>query len=152
MIHRKKVGLALSQVELLELIQSHGIILPDEVKSRIVDTEGKLWKDAKAVTAAMIRALIQDYYRQKSSKTMKPEDLGWRNRYNIHLLSGLSQRTIYQEWGVIEMLVESDFLERRPSLSHWGRQKYRYRLNLDFLPKSTSLLKSIQLFIEGDDD
>ena len=142
----------MSQVAILELIQAHGVTLPYEVRSRIVDTEGKLWKDAKAVTIAMIRALIQDYYKQKSSNTLKLEEMGWRNRYNIHLLSGLSQRTIYKERGVIEMLVESDFLERRPSPSHWGRQKYQYRLSLDFLPESTSLVKSIQLFIEGNED
>jgi len=95
--------------------------------------------------------LIQDYYDHKKSQSVKIENLGWRNKYRIHLLSdrNLSQRTIYKKWGVIEMLVRNDFIEKRKATSRWGDQEFQYRLKLDFLPQAPTILESIRLFVEG---
>jgi len=141
------------QSDILDLIQRHGFIVPEDVVDRIATVNEKVWKQSQLVTAALIRALIQDYFSCKKSRRVKPEDLGWRNKYRIHLLSDrqLSQRTMYNEMGVIEMLVRSDFIEKREASSSWGGQDFQYRLKLDFLPEAPTTLESIKLFIEGID-
>jgi hypothetical protein len=142
------------QADILDLIQRHGFAFPEDVVDKIASVDERIWKQSQLVTAAMIRALIQDYFLQRKSRKVNPEDLGWRNKYRIHLLSDrrLSQRTLYNEMGVIEMLVRSDFIEKREAPSSWGNQDFQYRLKLDFLPEAPTTLESIQLFIEGIDE
>jgi hypothetical protein len=139
------------QANILDLIQKHGITFPDDVIEKITTLNEKLWKQSQLVTAALIRALIQDFYGHKKSQSISLENLGWRNKHRIRLLSDgkLSQRTMYKEWGVIDLLVLSDFLEKRKATSTWGNQEFHYRLNLDFLPEAPTLLESLRLFIEG---
>jgi len=139
------------QPDVLDLIQKHGFAFPEGVVDKISSVNEKIWKQSQLVTAALIRALIQDYYDHKKSQSVKIENLGWRNKYRIHLLSdrNLSQRTIYKKWGVIEMLVRNDFIEKRKATSRWGDQEFQYRLKLDFLPQAPTILESIRLFVEG---
>lgn len=136
------------QANIRDLIQKHGFTFPEDI------VDEKIWKQSQLVTAALIRALIQDYSTHEKSKSVSLENLGWRNKHKIHLLSegNLSQRTIYKEWGVIEMLVRSDFIEKRKAPSSWGGQEFHYRLKLDFLPYASTLLESMRLFIEGSDE
>lgn len=142
------------QANILDLIQKHGITFPDDVIEKITTLNEKLWKQSQLVTAALIRALIQDFYDHKKSLSISLENLGWRNKHRIRLLSDgkLSQRTMYKEWGVIDLLVMSDFLEKRKATSTWGNQEFHYRLNLDFLPEASTLLESLRLFIEGSNE
>ncbi len=142
------------QADILDLIQKHGFTFPDDVIDKITTVDEKVWKQSQLVTAALIRALIQDFYEHKKSQSFRIENLGWRNKHRIHLLSDgkLSQRTVYKEWGVIDMLVMSDFIEKRKAPSPWGMQEFHYRLNLDFLPKAPSLMEALRLFIEGPDE
>lgn len=136
------------QADICDLIQKHGLTFPEDI------VDEKIWKQSQLVTAALIRALIQDYYKHKKSQSVSLENLGWRNKHKIYLLSEdrLSQRTVYNKWGVIELLVRSDFIEKRKATSHWGNQEFQYRLILDFLPKASTLLESIRLFIEGEEE
>ncbi len=174
------------QADILDLIQKHGFTFPEDVVDKIATVNEKIWKQSQLVTAALIRALIQDFYRYKNSQTVGLENrwwknkyrihllceckfsqinfknkrsvsfdnLGWRNKHKIHLLSDekLSQRTVYKEWGVIDLLVKSDFIEKRKATSTWGNQDFHYRLNLDFLPKAPTLIEALRLFIEGSDE
>ena len=142
------------QADILDLIQKHGFTFPVDVIDKITTENEKVWKQSQLVTAALIRALIQDFYDHKNSQSVDLENLGWRNKHRIHLLSdgNLSQRTVYKQWGVIDMLVMSDFIERRKAPSSWGMQEFHYRLNLDFLPKAPTLIEALRLFIEGSDE
>ena len=136
------------QTDIRDLIQKHGLAFPEDI------VDEKIWKQSQLVTAALIRALIQDYYKHKKSQSVSLENLGWRNKHKIYLLSEdmLSQRTVYNKCGVIELLVRSDFIEKREAISNWGKQVFQYRLILDFLPKASTLLESIRLFIGGEEE
>ncbi len=83
-----------------------------------------------AIIAALILAVFQDLQKQAAVGINKKE-LGWRNKYNIHLMSGVSQKQIYKEWGVLERLIEVGVIEKRPSQSNWGKQKHHYRIDID---------------------
>ena len=87
------------QTDIRDLIQKHGLAFPEDV------VDEKIWKQSQLVTAALIRALIQDYYKHKKSQSVSIENLGWRNKHKIYLLSEdmLSQRTVYNKCGVIKM-------------------------------------------------
>lgn len=144
-------------VEILEIIQTHGLSPPHEVEIKIEDTSKKRWITVKMITSALIRALIQDFEKQKKGGHFVAEKLGWRNKHRIHLLSEdktgkrVSHRQLYGSV-IIEDLCDNDFLEIRSSKSRWGNQKYEYRLNLDFLPVSDFLIESVRLFVEGKDE
>lgn len=141
-------------VEILEIIQSHGLNPPQELEVSIETAEEKRWLTVKKVTTALIRALAIDFESQKKKGFYCVKELGWRNKYNIHLLSKdengkkLSHRQIYGTT-IIEDLCDNDFVEKRPSRSRWGDQKFEYRLKLDFLPISDFLIESVRLFVEG---
>jgi hypothetical protein len=139
------------QSDIPNLLQKHGFTFPEKIVDDLATVDEKIWKQSQLVTAALIRALIQDYFSDKKLKRANPKNMGWRNKYRIHLLSDrrLSQRTLYNELGVIELLVRSDFIEKREAPSSWGGQDFQYRLKQDFLPKAPTTLESIQLFIEG---
>ncbi|MHA1137697.1 MAG: hypothetical protein ACTSSE_14545 [Candidatus Thorarchaeota archaeon] len=81
-----------------------------------------------AIITSLIIAVFQDLQR-RTVQRINREDLGWRNKYNIHLLSGVSQKQIYKECGIIEKLIEQRIIEKRPSQSRWGKQKHQYRLS-----------------------
>ncbi|MBA7574927.1 hypothetical protein ES708_16743 [subsurface metagenome] len=83
-----------------------------------------------AILTTLVLAVFQDLQKHASSGINK-EELGWRNKYNIHLMSGVSQKQIYKEWGVLERLIEAGIIEKRPSQSNWGKQKYHYRIDID---------------------
>ncbi|TFG31374.1 hypothetical protein EU528_06365 [Candidatus Thorarchaeota archaeon] len=85
-----------------------------------------------AIIAALILAVFQDIQHHNFT-TVNTQELGWRNKYNIHLLSGVSQKQIYKECGVLEKLIEKGVLEKRPSKSRWGRQKHQYRYSFSYL-------------------
>lgn len=86
--------------------------------------------DVIDILTALLLALLQD---MQKVDTCRVDDLGWRNKYNIHLLSQVSQKRIYREFGVIERLVEDGIIKQRPSRTRWGKQKFQYRLRLDIL-------------------
>lgn len=81
-----------------------------------------------AILESLIIAVFQDL--QKQTIRVDRQELGWRNKYNIHLISGVSQKQIYKECGVLEDLIEQGIIEMRPSPSKWGKQKHHYRLCL----------------------
>ena len=85
----------------------------------------------RAIISALIRAFKQDVSMQTTSKKLCLSDIGWRNKYNIHLLSGVSQKVIYKDWGIIEKLSANEAIEKRRSPSNWGQQKHQYRINLE---------------------
>jgi len=85
----------------------------------------------RAIISALIRAFKQDTSMQTTSKKLCLSDIGWRNKYNIHLLSGVSQKVIYKDWGIIEKLSANESIEKRLSPSNWGQQKHQYRINLE---------------------
>ncbi len=144
-------------VELLKIIQTHGLNPPEDMEIGIEDTEEKRWITVKKITTAFIRALALDFESQKEKGFFMVEELGWRNKYKIYLLSRdssgkrLSHRQIYGTT-IIEDLCDNDFLEKRPARSRWGNQKGEFRLNLDFLPVSDFIIESVRLFIEGHED
>lgn len=81
-----------------------------------------------AIIAALIRAITQDLQKQDASQF--DDDVGWRNKYNIHLLSGVPQKEIYSEEGVLAKLVDAEIVQERPSRSRWGKQRHQYRLRV----------------------
>ncbi len=87
------------------------------------------------IIVSLILAIFQDL-RQQQSANIDIDKLGWRNKYNIHLMSGVSQKTIYNEYGILEKLMVDGIVERRSSQSRWGQQKYQYRLVLDSILSS----------------
>jgi len=87
-----------------------------------------------AIVAALILAAFQDIQHHNVA-TVNTQKVGWRNKYDIHLLSGVSQKQIYKECGVLEKLIEKGVLEKRPSKSRWGRQKHQYRFSFSYLHK-----------------
>ncbi|MHA1929383.1 MAG: hypothetical protein ACTSV2_12480 [Candidatus Thorarchaeota archaeon] len=91
-----------------------------------------------AILTTLILAVSQDLQKHASSGINK-EELGWRNKYNIHLMSGVSQKQIYKEWGVLERLIEAGVIEKRPSQSNWGKQKHHYRINIASIELSMRL-------------
>jgi len=85
-----------------------------------------------AIIAALILAAFQDIQHHNVA-TVNTQEVGWRNKYNIHLLSGVSQKQIYKECGALEKLIEKGVLEKRPSKSRWGSQKHQYRFSVSYL-------------------
>jgi len=86
----------------------------------------------RAIITSLILAVFQDIQKHPFA-TVNTQELGWRNKYNIHLLSGISQKQIYKECGILEKLITEGILEKRPSQSKWGRQKHQYRLSFSYL-------------------
>jgi len=93
-----------------------------------------------AIVISLILAVFQDIQTHKVARIDKQE-LGWRNKYNIHLMSGVSQKKIYKECGILEELIEQGVVERRLSLSRWGQQKHQYRLSFSALFESPDSLQ-----------
>ena len=89
-------------------------------------------KTSQTVIFSLIVAMFRDLKKWKGESIGKGE-LGWRNKYNIHKLSGVSQKQIYKEYGIIEQLIEKGVIEKRPSQSRWGKQKHQYRLNFNHI-------------------
>lgn len=149
-------GIILALVELLKIIQTHGLNPPQDMEVQIEDADGKRWITVKKITTAFIRALALDFEFQKRNRLFVVDELGWRNKYNIFLLSkdsndeGVSQRQIYGT-SIIDDLCDNDFLEKRPTKSRWGNQRAEFRLKLDFLPVSDFIVESVRLFLEGHD-
>ena len=97
-----------------------------------------------AIVSAMAVALFRDLQKQLGQR-IDDENLGWRNKYNIHRLSGVSQKHIYKECGIIEQLIEMKIMDRRPAPSRWGQQKHQYRLNLSRIVEEDDVLGSLGL-------
>ena len=96
-------------------------------------------RDAVGICSAIITSLIAAVFQDLQGLTRQSinmQDLGWRNKYNIHLLSGVSQKQIYKECGIMEELIEQRIIEIRPAQSRWGKQKYQYRLSFSQILQS----------------
>lgn len=93
----------------------------------------------RAIIKALLIAVIQDLQKQVIQRVNKQE-LGWRNKYNIHLMSGVSQKQIYRECGFLDKLIEYGIIEKRPSQSRWGKQKHQYRLCFSYATLSEDIL------------
>ncbi|MDF1539416.1 MAG: hypothetical protein P1Q69_11000, partial [Candidatus Thorarchaeota archaeon] len=81
----------------------------------------------------ILSSLVQAYLDDFNSKNKGLTDVGWRNKYQIHLLSGVSQKRIYNANGPIQRLLVMQYIESRRASSSWGRQKFHYRINIDAL-------------------
>ena len=95
----------------------------------------------KAIVGALLKALLADLA-ELARKPAKYEicNLGWRNKYRIHLLSNVSQKRIYREIGIIEKLIDSGLIDCRNSPTRWGKQKFQYRLDISsFLLKQDKM-------------
>ena len=101
-------------------------VISKTISAQGIDFDGT--EICRAIIAGLVTAVVQDL--QNMIKEIDANELGWRNKYNIHLLSGVSQKKIYQECGVIENLVNQGIIERRPSPSKWGKQKHQYRIGV----------------------
>jgi hypothetical protein len=101
------------------------------ILKRTLDT--KMARRAVSIVACLILALLVDLQRRIPSTDIFLQDLGWRNKYNIHMSTGLSQKVIYRECGIIDKLVDLGILEMRAAPSHWGQQKSHYRISGDFI-------------------
>ena len=95
-----------------------------------------------SIVLALTIALLQDL-QKRPRKIINDEELGWRNKYNIHRLSGVSQKLIYKEYGIIEQLVEMKVIDKRPASSRWGQQKNHYRLNFAHIVEEDNILDNI---------
>ena len=95
--------------------------------------DSKSTKRAISITTSLIIAMLEDLRRRTGEPVIPFHDLGWRNKYNIHLLSGLSQKIIYRENGIIEKLVNRNLIVMKESSSNWGQQKFLYRISDDFI-------------------
>ena len=93
----------------------------------------KMAMKAASVVGCLILALLEDLQRRIPSRDILFEELGWRNKYNIHISTGLSQKVIYRESGIIENLVTLGILEMKDAPSHWGQQKSHYRITGGFV-------------------
>ncbi|MBD3157853.1 MAG: hypothetical protein GF309_03600 [Candidatus Lokiarchaeota archaeon] len=60
----------------------------------------------------------------------KLAESGWRNKYKIHKLSGLPQKTIYSRTGPLISLLKKKLIQKRESPSRWGGQQFQYRFPL----------------------
>jgi len=144
----------LALVELINTIQTHGLNHPEDTNIRIEDTEEKRWETVKKIATALIRAIALDFEYKKKKNHYMNKELGWRNKYKIHLLSRdfngkkISHRQIYGT-ALIEDLCDNDLLQKRPTKSRWGDQKVEFRLNPDFLQVSDFLIESVRLFTES---
>ncbi len=98
-------------------------------------------KMGQSIIFSLIVAMFRDLKKLKSDRIDKGE-LGWRNKYNIHRLSGVSQKQIYKEYGIIEQLVENEVIEQRPSQSRWGKQKHQYRLNFHYIENVDAIIQT----------
>ncbi len=90
--------------------------------------DSKSIKRAITISCSLILALLKDMQARTPSRKKLFQELGWRNKYNIHLLSGISQKIIYHEYGIIERLVDLGIIKRKKAPTKWGMQKYHYRI------------------------
>ncbi len=112
-----------------EMVNSESMLVSESLlsqESSLADST----QICNAIITTLILAVFQDLQKHAAAGINK-EELGWRNKYNIHLMSGVSQKQIYKEWGVLERLIEAGIIEKRPSQSNWGKQKHRYRLDIE---------------------
>ncbi len=105
-----------------------------------------------AIIESMMAAIRQDISDGSRFKCNSIEDIGWRNKYNIHLLSGVSQKRLYREGGIIDRMVEAQILQMRKSPSHWGKQTHQYRINLIYLDRVVSEQVLESLIIKGTEE
>ena len=96
-------------------------------------------KMSESIVFALIVAIFRDLKKWTNERIDKGE-IGWRNKYNIHRMSGVSQKQIYKEYGIIEQLIENGIIEKRPSQSRWGKQKHQYRLNFNYIENIDSTI------------
>ncbi|MGY5859741.1 MAG: hypothetical protein RTU63_10250 [Candidatus Thorarchaeota archaeon] len=92
-----------------------------------------------AIIKALIIAVFQDIQKQ-AIQSVNEQEIGWRNKYNIHLMSGVSQKQIYKEYGILDRLIERGSIEKRPSQSRWGKQKHQYRLSFSLMKQGEGSL------------
>ncbi len=112
-----------------EMVNSESMLVSESLlsqESSLADST----QICNAIITTLILAVLQDLQKHAAAGINK-EELGWRNKYNIHLMSGVSQKQIYKEWGVLERLIEVGVIEKRPSQSNWGKQKHHYRIDID---------------------
>jgi len=98
-------------------------------------------KMGQSIIFSLIVAMFRDLKKWTSERIDKGE-LGWRNKYNIHKLSGVSQKQIYKEYGIIEHLMDKGVIEQRPSQSRWGKQKHQYRLNFNYIENVDTIIQT----------
>ncbi|MCK4566790.1 MAG: hypothetical protein KAU48_05715 [Candidatus Thorarchaeota archaeon] len=110
-----------------EMVNTESSLVSESLLSQ-ESSLGNSIRTYRAIITALILAVFQDLQKQDTSGINK-EDLGWRNKYHIHLMSGVSQKQIYKECGVLEKLIEVGIIEKRPSRSRWGKQRHQYRLD-----------------------
>ena len=123
----------MSQLESTQTLQGIEFGYQDSIKSmtRTLDTKNTI--RAIAITRSLILALLEDIQNNNHSTEIMFQDIGWLNKYNIHLRSSLSQKVIYRECGIIEMLVDLGVIEMKDSPTRWGQQKYHYRIAIDII-------------------
>lgn len=74
------------------------------------------------------KSLLQAYFDDLEHNNKLEDGFGWRNRYQIHVLSGVPQKKIYSVLGPVDRLLSVQVIERRQSPSKWGKQKFQYRI------------------------
>jgi len=112
-----------------QMVNSEPILISESLLSQESSLAG-ITRICSAIITTLVLAVFQDLQKQAAVGINK-EELGWRNKYNIHLMSGVSQKRIYKEYGVLERLIEAGIIEKRPSQSNWGKQRHHYRLNFE---------------------
>ncbi|MHA1909624.1 MAG: hypothetical protein ACW98Y_20155 [Candidatus Thorarchaeota archaeon] len=123
----------MAQIESTQTLQRFKLGYQNSIRTLTRNLDAKTARRATAVTRSLILSLLEDLQNKIHSTEIMFQNLGWRNKYNIHRSSHLSQKVIYQEYGIIERLVDLDVIEMKESPTRWGKQKYHYRINGDFI-------------------
>ena len=109
----------------------HGDLVSISHKDIQNDVVNSDMNEITAIVDALLKALLTDLADLIRKQTKdKIHELGWRNKYRIHLLSKISQKRIYKEIGIIEKLIGCGLVDCRDSPTRWGKQKFQYRLNI----------------------
>ncbi len=131
--------MAKTDIEFIDIHHSDLVSISlEDIENESVNTDVNA---AKAIVNALLKALLADL----AELARKPAkygicDLGWRNKYRIHLLSKVSQKRIYREIGIIEKLINCGLIVYRDSPTRWGKQKLQYRLDISsFLLKQDKI-------------
>jgi len=104
----------------------------------VFQEQNPLAESCHAIVKALMIAVFQDLQKNVIQR-INQQEIGWRNKYNIHLKSGISQKQIYRECGILDRLVKQGIIEKRPSQSRWGKQKHQYRLSFSHVIQDEDL-------------
>ncbi|MBD3405174.1 MAG: hypothetical protein GF411_03445 [Candidatus Lokiarchaeota archaeon] len=88
-------------------------------------------REMYSVVSYLFREFLQDSI---SDYSRMPQKYGWRNKYQMHLGAKVSKRQVYSHNGVVYLLLKNALISKRESTRlYWGRQRFQYRINTEYL-------------------